>query len=172
MSDPPLDSVCPCCGSFSWITITEKTKPLLSQKDYATLIVLMDNMRQCKSKAEISQLLVDGISLMLSVEAVSLSLVDRNDPEHRLCLFAHRGPSAVGHVEETALSDVESKRPALTSQNEKSGVSLLPFYRHDHSLAGFIAVKQSSKIPDSHLEEQNRAIASLAAVAVGTHLLD
>jgi hypothetical protein len=173
VSLPSSDSVCPCCGAFSWIKIEQDLGPFLSQCDRAMLPPLLDRIRTSASRSQVCRLLADGISLLLKPESIRVSTIERNESDGvRLVLQAHRGHEANQTLEADIVNRLKDTNKAIRYKANETSVLVLPIIRQDRSLAGIIEVEHDSCLPDYRVEEQIRVVSSIGAVAIGTHLLD
>ena len=173
VSSPASDSVCPCCGAFSWIKIERDLSPFLSQRDRAMLPPLLDRIRTSASRNQVCRLLADGISLLLKPESIRVSTMEQNETDEvSLVLQAHRGQEANQTLEADILNRLKDTNTAIRYKANVTSVLVLPIIRQDRSLAGIIEIEQNDCLPENRIEEQIRVVSSIGAVALGTHLLD
>ncbi len=173
VSSPPSDSVCPCCGAFSWIKIERDLSPFLSQRDRAMLPPLLDRIRTSASRNQVCRLLADGISLLLKPESIRVSTMEQNETDEvSLVLQAHRGQEAKQTVEADLMNRLSTTNKAVFYKSNDVNVFVLTMIRQDRSLAGIIEIEQKDCLPENRIEEQIRVVSSIGAVALGTHLLD
>lgn len=173
VSSPPSDSVCPCCGAFSWIKIEQDLEPFLSQYDRAMLPSLLDRIRTSATRNQVCRLLADGISLLLRPESIRVSTIEGNESDGvHLVLQAHRGHEANQTLGADMVNRIKETNTVMRYKANDVDILVLPIIRQDRSLAGVIEVEHDSCLPDYRVEEQIRVVSSIGAVAIGTHLLD
>ncbi len=74
-SNPPGDSVCPTCGSHSWIVLKKIEAQFPTAEVLQIVPVFVDKIRLSRSKMEMAAHLVDGLFEGLSPQGVTLWLM-------------------------------------------------------------------------------------------------
>ncbi len=90
------DSVCPSCGSFAWISIDYHPQTLLTQTDLVALPAILNQMQSAKTRFELSDLLAEGLKLLLKCQTVRIVTIPAASIEQNnsLRMYPSASPAA------------------------------------------------------------------------------
>ena len=78
LSNPPGDSVCPICGSHSWM-VSKKIEAQFPTAEVVRIVpAFVDKIRLSRSKMELAAHLVDGLFQCLSPQGVTVWLLSQS----------------------------------------------------------------------------------------------
>lgn len=173
VSRPPGDTVCPTCGSHSWMPISNLTEQAPLTELGRMLPAFIDKLRLCKSRSELSSLLVDGISLCVSPTYVRLWVVDsRKWSYSSFYVVASRGDldrKDIGMAQPIEMEGVCEVEELVRNGSRRT---LVPLFQADRTTAGVLEMQHPVSVPKDIQLFRKRLVQSINAVATGTHLFD
>ena len=173
-SNPSGDSVCPTCGSHSWI-LSKKTEAQFPTAEVIRIVpVFVDKIRLSRSKMEMAAHLVDGLFQCLSPQGVTLWLMGHSvgiEPTH-FDLAASRGEA---HTSDFAFAVSIEKLATMQIANTNLGQRLVirvPLVEKNKlKVVGILEVVQRTDIPFDAREGSLRFVRSMVAVSSGCRAL-
>ncbi len=173
-SNPPGDSVCPTCGSHSWIVLKKIEAQFPTAEVLQIVPVFVDKIRLSRSKMEMAAHLVDGLFECLSPQGVTLWLMSPSmgiEPK-QFELAASRGET---HAKDSAfaMSIVELAKMQIANTNlGQRLVTEVPLVEKNKlTVAGMVEVVQRTEIPFDAREGSLRFVRSMVAVSSGCRAL-
>ena len=169
-SNPPGDSVCPTCGSHSWVA-TKKIEAKFPTAEVLQIVPsLVDKIRLSRSKMEMATHLVDGLFQCLSPHGVTLWLLSQSVgvESMKFDLAATRGEI---HSEDIVFANSNDGIANSLTANKIVGERLLirlPLMANNKlTAAGVLEVLQRTEIPLDARDESLKFVRSMAAISSG-----
>ncbi len=169
-SNPPGDSVCPTCGSHSWI-VSKKIEAQFPTADVVQIVpVFVDKIRLSRSKLEMSNHLVDGLFQCLSPQGVTLWLMSTSvgiEPT-QFDLAASRGETlANDSAFAMSIEELATMQIANTTLGQRLVIMVPLVEKNKLTVAGMLEVVQRTEIPFDAREGSLRFVRSMVAVSLG-----
>ena len=171
LSSHPLgDSVCPTCGSHSWIATKKLEKKFPTAEVLQIVPTFVDKIRLSRSKMEMSTHLVDGLFQCLSPHGVTVWLLSPSVGVESMQfeLAASRGET---HSEDIVFANSNDGIANSLTINKILGERLLirlPLKANNKlTAAGVLEVLQRTEIPLDARDESLKFVRSMAAISSG-----
>ena len=170
---PPGDSVCPTCGSHSWLAAKKPEATFPSTEVLQRVTELVDKVRLSQSRSEMATHLVEGLFECLSPHGVMLWLPNPNAANDRMpyALVASKGEI---QSDKTAAAVAKQRddviQIATTSYGKRLLIGVPLEIRDEVSVAGILEVSQRPETPPDARDAFLRFVRTMAAVASGSRV--
>ena len=169
-SNPPGDSVCPTCGSHSWM-VSKKIEAQFPTAEVVRIVpAFVDKIRLSRSKMEMAAHLVDGLFQCLSPQGVTVWLLSQSvgiEPTQ----FDLAGSRGETYANDSAFAMSMEKRATMQIANTNLGQRLVikvPLVeKKKMTVLGILEVVQRTEIPFDAREGSLRFVRSMVAVSSG-----
>lgn len=172
ITDPPRDTVCPGCGCFAWVRITNAVSPETIDLDYRSVAALATRLSQCESRISESEALSRGLNTLLVPDQVVIwGVCSREATDDDLIQLAQHG----GDGDRTFVQSIAETRAPIVRHDETSegfrfkfGTPLLR--RTSNRLVGAIEISYTRKFTRDTEDDIIRVVRSLAAVSTSKEI--
>ena len=169
-SHPPGDSVCPTCGSHSWIATKKLEKKFPTAEVLQIVPTFVDKIRLSRSKMELATHLVDGLFQCLSPHGVTVWLLSPTVGVESMQfeLAASRGETLLKDIDFASSNDRIANSLTVNTIVGERLLFRLPLKANNKlTVAGVLEVVLRIEIPLDARDGSLRFVRSMAAITSG-----